>query len=269
MISVKKFQQTIWDFYKKNGRHDLPWRKTRDPYKIWVSEIMLQQTQVSRVIPKYDLFLKKFPTVQALAKAKQQDVLEAWQGLGYNRRGLNLKKAAEIVAKQGTIPFDPLLLQELPGIGYYTASAIVTFSKDKPLFFIETNIRTVFISFFFQSREKVDDKEIMEKIEKTFPDHSPRDWYYALMDYGSMLKQQKGSRILHRKSSSYAKQSAFKGSGREVRSAILKYMLRTPTSSISAVKASLPFSPQVIEEKLKELVAEGFLAKKGKKIVLR
>lgn len=269
MIAVKKFQQTIWEFYKKNGRHDLPWRKTRDPYKVWVSEIMLQQTQVARVIPKYNLFLKKFPTVKALAKAKQKDVLEAWQGLGYNRRGLNLKKAAELVTKKGNIVLDPLKLQELPGIGHYTASAIVTFSKNTPLFFIETNIRTVFIYFFFQSRETVEDKEIMEKIKKTFPDHSPREWYYALMDYGSMLKQQKGSRILHRKSSSYAKQSAFKGSGREVRSAILKYMLRTSTSLISAVKASLPFSPPVIEEKLQELVGEGFLAKKGKKIVLK
>ena len=124
-------------FYAKNKRSHLPWRKTRDPYKILVSEVMLQQTQVERVIPYYTNFLKQFPAPQALAKAPLSQVLVAWQGLGYNRRAKYLQDAAKILAKEGWKG------QKLPGVGPYTMGAVDAFAFNKPSAFIETNIRTV------------------------------------------------------------------------------------------------------------------------------
>ena len=146
---VKKFQQKILDWYEKNKR-DLPWRRTRDPYKIWISEIMLQQTQVSRVIPKYEAWLEKFPTVASLAKAKTADVLAMWSGLGYNRRALNLKKTAERVVNEfgGKFPRDEKLLRSLPGIGEYTAGALLCFAFDEQIAVVDTNIRKVILTQF-------------------------------------------------------------------------------------------------------------------------
>src|SRR5665213_252944 len=226
MFSIQSFKKTIWQYYKKHGRSLIPWRKTRDPYKILVSELMLQQTQVSRVTPKYLAFIKKFPTFKSLAEASVPSVLEMWQGLGYNRRALYLKKTAEIVQEKykGKLPHNLELLIELPGIGKNTAAAICAYSFNLPVVFIETNIRRIFIHFFFPNKKQVDDTEILKLVQKTLDQKNPREWYWALMDYGSFLKTQVENP--NRKSKHYTKQSKFKGSDREIRGKILRILLK-------------------------------------------
>jgi len=224
-VKEKRFKEIIWDYYKKSGRHDLPWRKTHDPYRILVSEVMLQQTQVSRVLKKYEEFLKKFPSIRALAKAPQVDVLRVWQGLGYNRRALLLKRTAETIVSNfgGTFPKTSEELESLPGIGQSTRGALMAFAFSRPTVFIETNIRSVFIHFFFKDGKKVSDKDVLPLIEKTLDQENPREWYYALMDYGLYLKQT----MLNpsRKSAHHIRQSPFKGSNREVRAKILRFVI--------------------------------------------
>lgn len=164
------FQETILEYYRKNKR-EFPWRKTRDPYAILVSEVMLQQTQADRVIPKYREWMKKFPTIEVLARAPLKKVLLGWQGLGYNRRALNLKRAAEriLTAHSGKFPRTIAEIDALPGVGPYTAGAIAAFAFDIRSAFIETNIRTVYLHSFFKGRTKVKEEEILEVIEQTLP----------------------------------------------------------------------------------------------------
>ena len=150
-MTPKKFKDTVWKYYREHGRSDLPWRKTTDPYRILVSEVMLQQTQVERVIPYYTRFLKKFPTVRALAKAPLSQVLIAWQGLGYNRRAKMLHEAAKEVVRGhgGLFPRTALELEKLPGVGPYTAHAVAAFAYNEDGICIETNIRTAVTHHFF------------------------------------------------------------------------------------------------------------------------
>lgn len=258
-MTTNAFQKTVWEYYKRNKR-DLPWRKTTNIYRIWVSEVMLQQTQVSRVIEKYHSFLKKFPNIEALAQASQSDVLREWQGLGYNRRGLNLWRAAKEVLEKykGKIPNDTATLETLPGIGHYTARAILAFSKNQPAVFIETNIRTVYLHSFFKNRTTpVDDKELLRFVEKTLDVNNPREWYWALMDYGSMLKSV--HKASNAKSSTYRKQSAFKGSPREVRSGVLKVLLNKKKIKKIALAKVLGFEKERIDKAVLELICEGFI----------
>ena len=148
---IKNFRQQVWNHYRKNGRTYLPWRRTTDPYKILVSEIMLQQTQVPRVIEKYEEFLKAFPNIRALSKAPLSDVLRLWNGMGYNRRAKFLREAAKIIVERhgGRVPRDAAALRKLPSIGPYTASAVRVFAFKEPDVLIETNIRAAFIHHFF------------------------------------------------------------------------------------------------------------------------
>ncbi|MBX6334506.1 A/G-specific adenine glycosylase, partial [Candidatus Saccharibacteria bacterium] len=196
---VQQFQQTVWEYYRAHGRHGLPWRQcepdgTLDPYKVLVSEIMLQQTQVPRVIPKFEAFIRQFTTVQALAAAPLSDVLKAWNGLGYNRRAKFLWQAAGMIVSDfgGRVPEAVSDLVKLPGIGHNTAGAVAAYSYNRPVVFIETNIRTVFIYHFFATEQQVADKAIADLVAKTLPDNV-RDWYWALMDYGTHLKQTVGN----------------------------------------------------------------------------
>jgi A/G-specific adenine glycosylase len=257
-----KFKKTIWDFYKKN-RREFPWRETHDPYKILVSEIMLQQTQTARVVPKYKSWLKKFPTLKALALAPTRSVLLEWQGLGYNRRALALKRVAEIITQEykGKFPTDYQKILALPGIGHYTAGAVLAFAFFIPIPVIETNIRTVFIHFFFKRKKNVHDKDILSLVEKTLDQNNPRNWYYALMDYGVYLKEQgltHGTRSAH-----YVKQSPFKGSNRELRSHILRYIGTHKKVSEKSIINTMKQDPIKVKENLKKLSEEGFLKKKG------
>ncbi len=267
---IREFKKLIWNYYKEYGR-DLPWRKTTDPYKILVSEIMLQQTQVSRVIPKYKEFLKKFPNITALAEADRTAVLKVWIGLGYNRRALFLKRAAEevVINFQSRFPKDRETLMRLAGIGQSTAGAIMAFSFNQPVTFIETNIRSVFLYHFFKEKTDVSDVEILPIIEQTSDTKNSREWYYALYDYGSMLKAKLGRQktILHKQSKHYVKQSTFKGSNRQIRAAIVRYALEHPTGTkkdpaaiFKNLKKDLPhLTLSNLKENLKRLTAEGLI----------
>jgi A/G-specific adenine glycosylase len=221
MNKLEHFQQFIWDFYNNNGR-EFAWRHIENPYYVLVSEIMLQQTQTHRVITKYEEFLLAFPTIQSLAFASLRDVLLVWQGLGYYRRARYLHQIATIVVAEydGIIPADPIILQTFPGLGTATASSICAFAFNMPTVFIETNIRTVFIHSFFQGQSEIKDKELMPLIAATVDQNNPREWYYALMDYGVYLKNQYTNPS--RKSAHYNKQSKFEGSDRQIRASILK-----------------------------------------------
>jgi A/G-specific adenine glycosylase len=226
---IPALQETVWQYYQANGRHDLPWRQkeadgTYDPYKVVVSELMLQQTQVPRVIPKFEIFIKAFPSFEALAEAPLSDVLQVWSGLGYNRRAKFLRQAAQIVAEQysGNLPHERADLVALAGIGFHTAGAVMAYAYNEPAVFIETNIRTVFIHHFFPDREKVEDSELLPLIEASIPEGRAREWYWALMDYGTYIKQSVGNKA--QASASYTKQSAFEGSRRQIRGQVLKQL---------------------------------------------
>lgn len=233
---IKVFQKLVWDFYHKKGRHDLPWRKTKDPYKILVSEVMLQQTQVARVREKYPEFLKKFPTVRTLAQAPLAEVLRVWQGMGYNRRAKYLYDAARVITHthKGRVSRTEAELRALPGVGHYTANAILAFAHNEPRVFIETNIRRVYIHHFFKNKRGVSDKKILKLVEETLDTKNPREWYYALMDYGAHLPK-----IVRKnpntQSEHYTKQSTFKGSLRELRGKIIRALAEKP-ATLSALR---------------------------------
>lgn len=221
---------------------------------------MLQQTQTNRVESKYADFLRRFPDLRSLARAPMRDVLRAWSGLGYNRRALALKRAAEIVVKKygGKLPHDEAQLIELPGVGPGTAGAIRAFAFNEPSIFIETNIRRVFIHFFFRWRRKVNDKEIIKLIRQTLDANHSREWYWALMDYGAMLGRE-AKKNPNIKSAHYTKQSKFEGSNRQLRGRILRLRLANPKISISdiAEKAGQPTGR--VAEVFKTLKKEGFI----------
>lgn len=236
-MQVSRFQQTVLDYYDAHGRHDLPWRQASadgayNPYHILVSEIMLQQTQVPRVIPKFISFVQQFPTFQALAAAPLAAVLTAWNGLGYNRRAKFLWQAAGRVVHDhgGALPDTLAELVTLPGIGHNTAGAVLAYAYNKPVVFVETNVRTVFLYHFFAGEEQVSDKQIADKVAQTLPNNA-REWYWAVMDYGTYLKQTVGN--LNTQSKHYAKQSAFYGSRRQIRGQVLRLLTGGPRSFAS------------------------------------
>lgn len=229
---MQQFQVKIWKFYEEQGRHDLPWRQVEaggrlDPYAVLVSEIMLQQTQVGRVVPKFKAFIQRFPTVQALAAAPLSEVLKAWNGLGYNRRAKFLWQAARTIEEQdGELPTEVSELQKLPGIGANTAGAIAAYVYNQPAVFIETNIRTVFLHHFFAEQQGVSDRDVATVVAETLDYQRPREWYWALMDYGTHLKQTVGN--VARASQRYAKQSKFEGSVRQIRGQVIRLLAAQP-----------------------------------------
>ena len=197
---------------------DMPWRTDTRPYYVLVSELMLQQTQVDRVIPKFQAFIATFPDEATLANASLADVLRLWQGLGYNRRAKFLNEAAKKIVELGEFPDDEQGLIALPGVGKNTAGAILAYAYNQPSIFIETNVRAVYIHHFFGDQDMVDDKDIRKILEETLDRHHPREFYWALMDYGTYLKKQG---VLPGRSRHYKKQSPLKGSVREVRGQII------------------------------------------------
>lgn len=255
--ALGSFRTTVLQYWKKAGRHDLPWRQTDDPYAILVSEMMLQQTQVHRVIPFYERFLKRFPTPRALAKASRAEVLAVWSGLGYNRRALFLHEAAKamVARHEGWVPRSYEALRALPGIGEYTAKAVRVFAFDEPESLIETNVRAVFIHHFFPRGRAVSDARLMPLIAQAVGAR-PREWYAALMDYGTYLKATNPNPS--RRSRHHVKQAAFKGSQREVRGAILKaYLSGRPISELEE-----RFGPR-LKPALAALEREGLVERQG------
>lgn len=267
---IPQFQKKILSWYKKN-RRDMPWRRTQDPYKILVSEIMLQQTQISRVLPKYKEFLKEFPTIHSLATASDKKLLKVWSGLGYWRRAKFLKETAKIIAKKykGKFPRDPEVLETLPGIGHYTAGAVACFAFNNDGAFLDTNIRRVYIHFFFKNKKNILDRKILEIAQKsidTLPkDITPREWHYALFDYGAIqLKDKK----INRRSRHYHKQSKFEGSFRSFRTKVVQFLLSQPRNKAShktlenfLKKEKSPYPPDDI---IKDLLKDGLVKKASK-----
>ena len=267
--TIDAFRRLVYAVYEREGRSDLPWRQTRDPYRIMVSEIMLQQTQVARVRGKYAEFLAAFPDPAALAAATLQEVLALWQGLGYNRRGMALKRAAEeIVARfGGVVPDSPEELRSLPGIGPYTAGAVAAFAFGRPETFIETNIRTVYLHLLFAGRHGIPDREILPLVGATLDRERPREWYYALMDYGALLKQ--GSANPGRRSAHHVRQSPFKGSNREVRSRLLRAILAGGRVTEEELITGGAGDGHRVRKNLAELQREGFIAETAEGYVIR
>lgn len=228
------FIRRVRSYYSENPR-TMPWRNTDDPYKILVSEVMLQQTQVDRVIPKYELFVKRFPTIASLAAASKADVLSLWSGLGYNRRALWLHETSKEIMKRfnGAVPADPEILAGFKGIGIHTASAVCVYAYNQPLVFIETNIRAVYIHHFFSDTADVSDEDILHHVKATLDRKNPRQWYWALMDYGSYIKKRYKNPA--RKSKHYGIQPQFKGSRRQLRGAIIRDLLDKRQMSLADV----------------------------------
>jgi A/G-specific adenine glycosylase len=235
--AATQFCEIIWQYYQTH-RREMAWRDTTDPYAIFVSEVMLQQTQVARVTTKYPEFIAAFPDFSSLAAAPLKEVLRVWQGMGYNRRAKWLRDAACQVMDQfgGQLPRTPEVLVTLPGIGPATAASIAAFAYHAPVVFIETNIRRVFIHFFFPEEELVHDNQILPLVKQTLDRTKSREWYYALMDYGAMLKQR--VKNPNQRSHGYTVQAAFGGSDRQIRGEILRYLLDNGPSPVDVVIAA-------------------------------
>jgi A/G-specific adenine glycosylase len=261
--ALSSFRNAVWDYYRSSGRR-LPWRETADPYRILVSEFMLQQTQIERVLGKYVSFLLEFPGFKDLAEADLHSVLRAWQGLGYNRRAMALKGTAGRVVTDhgGALPQSMDALVGLPGIGQSTAGAVLAFAFRIPAPFIETNIRRVFIHFFFSGRDKVRDSEILPLVEQALEREDPRHWYYALMDYGAMLKKKMPNP--NRKSAHYARQAPFEGSDRQIRGRLLKTILAQGPMPAEKLATGMGKDRLRLYRILGDLVREGFLVQSGK-----
>jgi A/G-specific adenine glycosylase len=257
--SIPRFRRLIRDFFRRNGR-SFPWRETNDPYAVLVSEYMLQQTQTGRVLPKYADFLVRFPKLESLAAAGLGEVLAVWQGLGYNRRAKALREAAGLILERhaGRVPAEPELLERLPGIGPYTARAVSTFAYNRPNVFVETNIRSVFIHFFFPGGRSVPDREILPLIETSLDRADPRAWYSGLMDYGAWLKKTHAAPA--RRSGARAKQPGFEGSRRQLRGRILKAVLARGRADLVELGRAAGFPERELRSCLEELVSEGLIA---------
>lgn len=239
----------------------MPWRDDTRPYYVLVSELMLQQTQVSRVVPKFKAFIAAFPDEKALAAASLADVLRLWQGLGYNRRAKFLYQAAQMIVSEygGTFPEDETDIVKLPGVGKNTAGAILAYAFNRPAIYIETNVRTVYIHHFFADNFAVDDKQIIELLEATIDHENPRRFYQNLMDYSSWLKAQ-GVRNT-RQSRHYKKQAPLRGSVREVRGQILR-VLATGPSELAELRSILEADDR-FEPAMSGLLRDGLISQAG------
>lgn len=253
--AVSVFQEKVWTYYRAHSR-DMPWRTEPSPYFVLVSELMLQQTQVSRVIPKFQQFTEQLPSVEKLAVAPLAEVLGLWSGLGYNRRAKFLHEAAQRIMQAGEIPQTLEGLIALPGVGRNTAAAILNYAYEVPTPFVETNIRTVYFHEFPESKELVDDKAVLAFVEATMDKEQPREWFYALMDYGSMLKRDSGGRL--DRSRHYKKQSPLRGSGREMRGRILKALSVSGVVDESVLRDAVTADDR-FESACSSLVREGLV----------
>ncbi|HIH15049.1 MAG TPA: A/G-specific adenine glycosylase [Nanoarchaeota archaeon] len=275
-------QKTILLWYEEHGRK-LPWRETQNPYKILVSEMMLQQTQVDRVIPKYHSFLTRFPTVHSLAEASPGEVLQYWSGLGYNRRALYLHQCAQALVKEKNFPETVEELQKLPGLGSYTAAAVLSFALNKDVVVIDVNISLLYKRIFFP-------KINVEKIAlDVLPSGRSRDWHNALMDLGSLYCHRKNPDCVHcplQKLCASAgdkkkifstwqrkKVQSFKSSNRIVRGVILKLLIKKDGQSIERILTSLDAQgikreKYLFQNILVRLEEDGLIVMKEKKLFL-
>jgi A/G-specific adenine glycosylase len=259
-MNTEEFRELVWSEARARYRH-MPWRDEPSFYHVLVSEVMLQQTQVSRALIKFAEFMEVFPTIGDLAAASLADVLRVWTGLGYNRRAKFLWQAAQQVVADGQ-PKTVKELERLSGIGRNTAGAIMNYVYEVPTPFIETNIRTVYIHHFFADSFDVSDKDLFALVESTIDAEQPRQWFWALMDYGSYLKSTQGGRL--NQSRHYKKQSPLKGSVREVRGQIVRELAVHSMSEImlrAAVNADERFEPALaglVKDGLVQITDNGY-----------
>ena len=251
---VRAFRRKVFRFYRLHGR-SLPWRNTTDPYRITVSEIMLQQTQVGRVIPKYEAWILRWPNWQTLATASSRELLSAWSGLGYNRRALFLGKLAKEVVGQfeGVLPNQAELLRSLPGIGPYTVNAVLIFAFNKPLVTIDTNIRKV-LMHEFNLRNDVSPDQLRQLALRVLPKRKSRDWHNALMDYGSLVLPGQIAGI-----PPLSRQSRFAGSLRQIRGEIVRQLTVRRAVTIAQITRSLKRTRADVKTAAAALQKEGVI----------
>lgn len=265
---IAAFRTNVLEWYHNHGRNDLPWRQGFLPYHVFLSELMLQQTQVPRVLEKFALFTAEFPTIEALAEAPQSLVLSHWKGLGYNRRALFLHRSAKLISEEfsGEVPENEDDLISLPGVGIATARAIQAYAFNKPVVYIETNIRACLIHHFFPDEVDVEDGQLEPIAQECLQGVEPRHWYSALMDYGTWLKRAVGNP--NRRSKHYTVQSRFEGSDRQLRGRILEALLKSPLS-IEQLNTEIPNETHRMERVLHGLEKEGFIAEERATYLLK
>lgn len=266
--SINNIREIIWT-YHATSRRDFQWRNHISPYHVVVSEVMLQQTQTSRVEQKFTPFITRFPDFNSLASAPFDEVLRYWKGLGYNRRAQNLQRIAQSIVKDynGHVPTDPVQLQKLPGLGAATAASICTFTHNIPTVFLETNIRTVLIFFFFATDKPIHDKELLPLAAQLLDKENPREWYYALMDIGVLLKKRVGN--FSQLSKAYSKQSKFEGSRRQIRGKILELLLNSSGHSTEELIQLINDPQDRTLSVINELVDEQFIILTDNKLSLK
>ncbi|MFT4310414.1 MAG: Fe-S cluster assembly protein HesB [Candidatus Woesearchaeota archaeon] len=257
--AILHFQETILSWYAQHKR-DVPWRHTQDPYAIIVSEIMLQQTQVSRVIGYYHRFLQLYPNIKTLAQAQTVQLLQVWSGLGYNSRALRLRSMAQHVVQhhKAKMPHTQEALLALPGVGPYTAGAVMAFAYNKDVVVIDTNIRRVILDWF-DIPDTIHSNELQEIVWACLPKGQARVWYNALMDWGAMERTAKKTGI-----KPLSKQSAFEGSTRQIRGYIMKHVIHNPLSI-----DTIPFDAQKTKEVIQKMKKEHLLIQEDTTLYIR
>lgn len=257
------FRRKILRFYKQHGRN-LPWRQTTDPFRITIAEIMLQQTQVERVIPKYEEWIARWPNWNALSLASNEQLLRGWSGLGYNRRALLLGKLAKAVMHDhaGVLPDSPAELETLPGIGPYTSRAILIFAFDRPLATIDTNIRRVLLREFELSASTAP-AQLADFAFRVLSKRKSRDWHNALMDYSRLVLPKQISAIRP-----VSRQSKFVGSARQVRGEIIRRLLRSQPADLRSICLALERTQAEVEKIAEKMANEGVVRLKRGKVWL-
>lgn len=257
---VAAFRRLVRDFYRAHGRGGLPWRHTCDPYRILVSEVMLQQTQVSRVEATYAVFLEAFPDARSLAAAPLAEVLRVWRGLGYNRRAAQLKQLAEAVVAShgGEIPASAEELRRLPAVGPATAAAVMASAFGEAMPYVETNIRAVYLHVFFSNATDVPDSSLLPLVARTLDRRDPQGWYWALMDYGAALKRRAPNPS--RRSRHHVRQAPFSGSAREARGRVLRALLDGISPDVEALAEVTGLETDRVAPALADLARDGLIA---------
>ena len=246
---------------------EMPWRSDTNPYNILLSEVMLQQTQVGRVLQKFKEFKTTFPTLDDLAHADFQEVLAHWSGLGYNRRAKFLHQTAQQIIQLESFPIEQSILQKCPGIGENTAASILVYAFNQPLVFLETNVRTVLIYHFFQEeREKVEESVLKHLADQVLYRQNPRQWYWALMDYGTYLKKTVGN--FNKYSQKHTVQSKFEGSFRQKRADVLRLLLQKGPLTTEEISEFLLYETDLTQQLLLALERDSMISNISGRIVI-
>jgi A/G-specific adenine glycosylase len=256
--AIGALQKKILSFYKEKSR-TLPWRQTTNSYHILLSEVMLQQTQVDRVVAYYSRWTKKWPYVQDLANASRIDVLKEWSGLGYNNRAVNLHRAAQVIAEKynGDVIAAVKDHKNVPGIGPYTAAAVQIFAQNADIITVDTNIRRILLHEFNLPKE-TSDRELWQLANRCLPKGKSRDWHNALMDYGATYLTSRKTGIAPK-----TRQSKFEGSDRQIRAKIVRELLKRSVIPVTELPAGADAEQLRVERILRKMEKDGLVKKNG------